>query len=75
MQHWVRTYGAERVCRAFFCVELFPYASKAYRPLKDTVPSQAYSLSLARAKIRAGCVVVVMRKHREWLEALTAEAE
>jgi len=63
---WIRQYSKEHVARAFFCIELFPYASRKYCGLPDLVPSQRYSIALAAAKINSGCPVIVMRAEAQW---------
>lgn len=66
LKDWIEQYGKERVVRAFFCIELFPYASRKYCALPDLIPTQRYSISLAAAKIRSGCPVIVMRAEAQW---------
>lgn len=66
LQYWIRRYGAQVVARSVFCMELFPYASRQYPALRQIVPSQEYSIAIAREKLRRGCTTIVVRKHTEW---------
>jgi hypothetical protein len=62
--------GIESVARRVMCIEHFPYKSKSYRSLKETLPSQHYSFDLVREAIRLGKEIVVMRSERVWLESV-----
>jgi len=67
---WIERFGKERVARTFFCIELFPYSSVSYSALPSLVPSQHYSIALAKAKLKAGCAVITMRAETRWKELL-----
>ena len=75
LQGWIEDYGCRLVARAFFCIEFFPYASLRYKRLPEPLPSQEYSIELARAKIDAGCVVVAMRHARQWAKVLEVSGD
>lgn len=72
LQYWIREYGAERVSRAFFVIEMFPYSSVRYRALSEPLPSQQYSLALVEAKLQAGCTAVIMRQETNWKQRVPA---
>ncbi len=68
--------GIETLVRNLFCVELFPYHSRRYKPVPKTispnglVPSSRYSFHLVRQAIRANRPIVAMRAFRNWCELL-----
>ncbi len=62
--------GIDAVAQRVMCIEHFPYKSKSYRPLGETLPSQHYSFDLVREAIRLGKAIVVMRSERVWLESV-----
>lgn len=70
LKGWIERYGIERVSRAFFCIEYFPYASRRYKALPDLLDSQRFAFAVARAKIAEGATVIVFRHKRAWAEAL-----
>jgi len=70
LRAWTEEFGIERVSRGFFVIEYFPYASPRYRALGEALPSQRYAFALARAKVRAGCVVIIMRQAENWIRTV-----
>ena len=64
--------GIETVARNMFCVELFPYHSRHYKPIPKAlspnglVPSSTYAIHLVRRAIRTKRPIVAMRRFRDW---------
>lgn len=72
LAYWLAVYGAERVSRSFFQVHLCPYPSLRLPDLAEPLPSRAYSLELARTKVRSGCLTLLLAGADQW-EALIPE--
>ena len=59
-----------------FCVELFPYHSRRYKPIpkvisqNQLVPSSQYSVHLVRQAIAAQKTIVAMRSFKKWCQLL-----
>lgn len=70
LKGWIDRYGLERVSRAFFCVELFPYASKRFKAMPELLDSQRFGFEVARAKIEAGATVIAFRAKKAWAKQL-----
>ena len=66
LKGWIDRFGLERVSRAFFCVEFFPYASRRFKALPGLLESQRFGFEVARAKIEAGATVIAFRRRKEW---------
>lgn len=65
--------GSEVLARSIFCVELFPYHSRKYKPIPKSisedslVPSSQYSAYLIHQAIRANKTIIAMRAVNQWL--------
>jgi hypothetical protein len=70
LKGWIDRYGLERVSHAFFCVELFPYASKRFKAMPELLDSQRFGFEVARAKIEAGATVIAFRAKKSWAKQL-----
>jgi hypothetical protein len=57
---------AKRIC----CIEYFPYHTRKFRHRGLRVPSQDYSFHLVREAIHRDAIIVLMRSHRLWYEAI-----
>jgi hypothetical protein len=66
----IRRYGHERLAQDLMCVEYFPYHSERYSYGLTTVPSQEYGFQLVREAVKQNRVVIVMRAHSLWLNAV-----
>lgn len=63
--------GREKVAKQLFIVEYFPYASRAYGfGTRTVIPSQRYSFHLVREAIKRQAIIILMRKKKEWVEAI-----
>jgi hypothetical protein len=70
LKGWIDRYGIERVSRAFFCIEFFPYASRSFKELPTLLESQHFGFEVARAKIEAGATVIAFRAKKAWAQQL-----
>lgn len=72
LRWWTAEFGSEMLARNLFCAELFPYHSRAYKPVPRAVssdglvPSSGYTVHLVREAIRTNRPVVAMRAFRAW---------
>jgi hypothetical protein len=57
---------AKRVAQRLMIVEHFPYASQRFDALPEILPSQVFSFRLVGELARRGCLMVVVRRLREW---------
>ena len=70
--------GIENLARNLFCVELFPYHSKKYKPVPQDLshnglaPSSAYGVHLVRRAIRTNRPIVAMRRLNNWCAQVPA---
>lgn len=62
--------GGKNVANNICCVEFFPYHSLKYKGLKKTVGSQVYGFYLVHQAIQNGTTIIVMRKEKQWLDAV-----
>ena len=68
--------GIQTLAENLFCVELFPYHSKEYKPVPKAlsanglVPSSAYGVHLVRRAIQANRPIVAMRAFSKWRKLL-----
>jgi len=60
----------QKVARSIFCVQYFPYHSKAFHSAGLPVSSQNYSFHLVRSALARNALVVVMRSWRLWSNAI-----
>jgi hypothetical protein len=63
----IETYGATKVMKNFFCVELFPYHSRKFRWSGKPLPSQKFTLVVRRAAVK-GKRFIIMRQRKNWLK-------
>ncbi|MDA1050396.1 MAG: hypothetical protein O3C40_07925 [Planctomycetota bacterium] len=64
--------GLEAVSQNLFCVELFPYHSRRFKPIPKSVSpdgwfkSSAYTAHLVREAMNRGKAIVAMRSFKRW---------
>ena len=68
----IQRYGMEVVAKKLMVVQYFPYHSKAFRALPNTLPSQIFSFRLVEEAITKKKVIVLMRSRKLWLKAVPA---
>ena len=66
----IRVAGLQPVATRVLCVEYFPYHSRRYPPIRETLESQRYGFQLVRDAIGRGALIVIMRGQKRWLEAV-----
>ena len=66
----VERVGLEKLRRQLLCLQYFPYQSKTYKPLAETLPSQRFTFEICREAIRDGRMIVFMRSRRLWESAV-----
>ena len=59
-----------RLADRILCVEFFPYHSRKFAHNRLSVPSQKYSIDLARSAIARNAFIVLMRGRRCWMDEL-----
>ena len=62
--------GIDKVRRQLLCLQYFPYQSKTYKPLAETLPSQEFGFELCREAIRDRRLIVFMRSRKLWESAV-----
>lgn len=68
--------GCQIVAKGLFCIELFPYHSKAYKQIPKNisenhlVPSCDYSIELVNQAINNNKIIIVMRSYKLWNAAV-----
>ena len=62
--------GRARVMADVSCIEYFPYASVAYHPFGEYLPSQYFGFHLVRQAMQNQKVIVIMRSVSRWLAAV-----
>lgn len=62
--------GLPKVRTAIACVQWFPYHSPTFGHLGLTLPSQHYAFRLVAESVRRGCLIVILRSKRLWLESV-----
>jgi hypothetical protein len=62
----------QKVAENVFCVEYFPYCSKAFNFDKLWIPSQKYSFYLVEQAIKRDSMIVIMRAQKLWYTAIPA---
>jgi len=75
LRQLVATCGVHDVANGLACIEQFPYHSRNFQPLKNTLPSQQYTFQLVRQAMQRSAVIVMMRAKRFWLKAVPELAQ
>jgi hypothetical protein len=64
----VAVWGIEKTLKKLMVIEFFPYHSRSYKPMKEQLPSQTYSLELVKQAIANKKHIIIMRNEKLWLK-------
>lgn len=73
LRHLIERFGAHRVSQVVACLQVTPWASQKFQD-DLRLPSRDYLLTAASRCAARGCVMLVMRAERLWLESPTLAA-
>lgn len=58
--------GEHAVANAILCIEYFPYPSRSFKAMPESLESQRYSFALAEQAMERNALIVLMRRKTLW---------